>query len=67
MQHATYIGPIEALQGETALILVRGATWMAQFDRHNVIMPAGSDRVKPGTKLAFGWHTFSRYDWSLNA
>jgi len=66
MTHGEYIGPIEDLRGETALLEMRGNMLMAQFDRHTAIMPEGHEFVDPGTKVAYGWHKFNKYDWKVN-
>jgi len=65
MMHGTYIGPIPYLAGRTALLMERGNSLMAQFDRHDTVMPEGHEHVKPGTKLVCGWHQFNKYDWNI--
>jgi len=53
MRSGTYIGNIEELKGETALILLNGTTVKAQFDDVN-------------TGFGYSWHEFNYDEFELD-
>ena len=69
---AIYIGPIEHLRGETALIRSTGeepaGVVLAQFDRRGLTHSGKPTADGPLTKcLAYGWHSFPRSDFKVRA
>lgn len=64
---ATYIGDVEQLRGEKAIVLFEGDLLMAQFNGP----PAVADKVKfvhpiTGEMLCFGWHKFFRGEFEVH-
>lgn len=60
MKTGIYIGPVQQLQGENALLRPdeqQPRMVLAQFDR--------LDLEQNGAQLAFGWHLFERKDFQM--
>lgn len=74
---AMYIGPIEHLRGESALIRCTGEEpegfVLAQFDACNITRTAKHPPPEnfggpwPEGSLGFGWHLFRRGDFEVTA
>ncbi len=63
LRHAQYIGPIEALRGERALL--KWPEWPEEFDN----IEAQFDRLgleNDGVDLSHGWHIFKPSEFELD-
>ena len=66
MKHARYIGEIQRLMGEGALVIFDEADEvLAQFDRMSP-GDGGCGISLNGVDLAHGWHKFSKADFKLD-
>ena len=52
-----YVGPIEQLRGETAMLRSDGKTLWAEFDDFELCHP------ETGAALGLGWHPFDEGDF----
>jgi len=61
-----YIGPIEGLQGERALMKSDGTV---QFNRHDLtragVLPDVDQHIDIGVLLAYNWHEFPEGSFAL--
>lgn len=67
MRHGVYVGPVESLRGEKALLRESPGSKddvEAQFDGRSYLSPYDPDQPRRGGwLLTVGWHTFKATDF----
>jgi hypothetical protein len=70
MINAEYIGPIDHLKGQTALIILKGEFIEAQFDNAELSLDGSAVNFCTGyfpvNALGFNWHQFSVSDFRID-
>ena len=66
MLKGTYVGPLEHLKGQEALLQRVGPNYLAQFDATNLSIIPGVPGKSIETNLGFGWTFFLESNFKLH-
>lgn len=66
MLKGTYIGPLEHLKGQEALLQDNGSGYLAQFDATNLSLIPGVPGKSINTNLGVGWKPFPKSNFKLH-